>query len=227
MYPVYKNKVSHDEYNGIAFMATVAPPLIGPHLEECIEYGKKHHWQFNDIVPNSDFFNKKNWDSIETIIRTFKKIKAYLADLKANPDNTNAVDYRHDGDIGALSTIRQPRDIAFYYIAVGKNPSLFGVLWLAISIILSTRRSIDDGSRGGTMLMTFFRNIAIKKKLPKGIKGWILSKAIQFFNWQLKGKYGEKYPVVLASAYFDLIAVNGSRNPMIWWVQKFVDKVGV
>lgn len=217
-YPFMINKMSHDENNGIAFIGCTIPALRY-HLVEMIDYLEAHNNQYYDLEPNSDFFQALKKNPIEAI----KKLKIYLDDLKANPNNTNAVDLNHEGDIVAISAYRQPRDIAFYKIAAGKKASLLGILWLSIAIMLSTRSNLEDGSRGGKMLLAWFRNVALRKcKLSLPLK-----LAIKFFNWRLTKKYGKEFPVVLIERYFDLRAENGSRHPMIYLVKKYVDKFGV
>lgn len=221
-YPFTVNKMSHDENNGIAFIA-LSIPMLRYHLLEMNEYLKNHDNQYYDLEPDSNFFKAFRKDPLGSL----KKLKAYLDDLKANPDNTNAVDLNHDGDIVAISAYRQPRDIAFYNIAAGQKASLLGILWLSIAIVLSTRSSLEDGSRGGKMLMAYFRNIALRKCKISGARYLPIRLAMKFFNWRLKSKYGEEFPVVLIDRYFDLVAENGARHPMIYLVKKYVDRFGV
>jgi hypothetical protein len=217
-YSIAPNRVSHDEYNGIVFMA-IAFPALRHHLEDILSYGEAHNWQYNDLAPFGDFFRVFKQNPRDTI----SKLKEYLADIKANPNDTNAVDLRHDGDITSLSSIRQPRDTAFYKIAAGRKVSLLEVLWLSIAIVLSTNKDLEDGSRGGTMLMAWFRNQALRKcKIGLPIK-----LAIKFFNWRLTRKYGKEFPIVLINRYFDRVASDGSRHPLIHLVKKYVDNVGV
>lgn len=221
-YPFTVNKMSHDENNGIAFIA-LSIPMLRYHLLEMIDYLKEHGNQYYDLEPNSNFFNALKRNPLDTL----KKLKLYLDDLKANPNNTNAVDLNHDGDIVAISAYRQPRDIAFYKIAAGQKASLLSILWLSIAIMLSTRSSLEDGSRGGKMLLAWFRNLALRKCKIDGLKYLPIRLAIKFFNWRLTSKYGEEFPVVLIGRYFDLRAENGSRHPMIYLVKKYVDRFGV
>lgn len=221
-YNIPFNKMSHDENNGIAFIAA-AIPALGGHLEDMVEYLENHHSQYYDIIPYSDFFKAFSNNPVETV----KELIAYVKACKANPQDTESVDLLHDPNVVALTTLRQPRDIAFYRIACGLDSSLLGVLWLSISTILSTRRSIKDGSRGGTMLMTWFRNKSLINVMPKGIRGWMLTKTIKLFNLIMIAKYGKEFPVLLIDSYFDRVANDGSRHPMIHLVKKYVDKCGV
>jgi len=220
-YPFTINKMSHDEQNGLAFIA-VAFGAFSIELKNMNDYMKDHNNQYYDLVPYSDFFKalKRNFKG------TIKGLKEYLKDLKDNPDNTNAVDLNHDGDIVAISAYRQPRDVAFYRIAAGQKASLLGILWLSVAILLSTRTSVDDGSRGGKMLMAWFRNIALKKCKIEGLRYITLRLAIKFFNWRLIKKYGKDYPVFIMDKYFDRKATNGQRHPMIALLKKYVDKFG-
>ena len=223
--PVYQERfdipwhgISHDEQNGITMMVAAAPELIG-HLNNMIQYGKENGWQYNDLNPGSNFFKALLKSPISTII----KLKAYLKDYKDNPQDTASVDFRHDGDITAISSLRQPRDVAFYKIVANQKATLFSVLWLAIAMILCTRSTITDGSRGGTMLMAWFRNIALKRTGLKGYKGYILKLAISIFNSKLAKKYGQRYPEVLAIAYFDRLGKYKERHPMIFYIKKYLD----
>lgn len=218
-YNIAPNKMSHDEMNGIAFIS-VACPALSTYTKDMMTYLEAHHNQYYDLEPESDFIKALRSDPIDAL----KKLYAYYKDYKSNPQDTNSVDLRHDGNISALSSWKMPRDIAFYTLAAGKKPSLFSTMFLGLSTILSARRNIHDGSRGGTMLMVWFRNLALKKLKIRGLNRWILSQSMRLFDMMLIKKYGKRYPEVLINSYFDRVGDNGERHHMIHLVRLLLDK---
>jgi hypothetical protein len=218
-YAIPRNKISHDEYNGIMFMAA-AIPAMKRHAEAVVAYGQKYCWQFNDIHPRANFFKS----FINSPIDTFLKLQAYLKDIKNNPQDTNSVDLRHDGSVVSLSSLRQPRDIAFYKLVAGYSPSLFNVLWLCTSIVLTSYKTIEEGSRGGTILMAWFRNVALNSLKLKGFKGFLIRQSIKFFDSKLTKKYSAKYPAIIARLYWDRVGTSHERHPMIYLIQKYLDQ---
>lgn len=217
-YSIPWNTCSHDEYLGVLLLAYV----LGKHEQEAkeiVEYGKAHNWQYTDLYPGADFFKALARSPIETI----KKYRAYKADYKANPQDTNSVDLRHDGDITALTFIRQPRDRALYKLIAGESPSLLEILWLSFAHVYTTRRDLEDGSRGGTMLLAWFRMHLLEKackKLPL-----VLRLSHRMFDKLLSKRYGKGYSQVIANRYFDRVGSNGERHPIIEMIGKYNEQV--
>jgi hypothetical protein len=176
------NIVSHDEYTAILLLARSLGCSTSV-AQSIVEYGEKHNWQFYDYVPKSDFFRALFKNPIDTI----KKRRAYKKDYNQNKHDTNAVDIRHEGDIVALTFLRQPRDRAFYKLVAGKKPSFLETLWLSISYVYTTRRNLEDGSRGGTVLLAWFRMMLIEDSAQ--VKG-VLKIAHNLFDKILTKKYG-------------------------------------
>jgi hypothetical protein len=201
------NIVSHDEYTAILLLARSLGCSTSV-AQSIVEYGEKHNWQFYDYVPKSDFFRALFKNPIDTI----KKRIAYKKDYNQNKHDTNAVDIRHEGDIVALTFLRQPRDRAFYKLVAGKKPSFLETLWLSISYVYTTRRNLEDGSRGGTVLLAWFRMMLIEDSAQ--VKG-VLKIAHNLFDKILTKKYGENYQHVIAARYFDLLGPNGEQNPVV------------
>jgi hypothetical protein len=48
----FGNTVSHDEYNGICYTASVVPELRDTVCNEIVEYGMENGWLYNDEIPN-------------------------------------------------------------------------------------------------------------------------------------------------------------------------------
>ena len=205
-YQIPRNNVSHDEYLGVLLLGYAQG--TDQLAKDIVEFGENHNHQYYDIVPGSDFFRALKSSPLETI----KKFLAYKKDYKNNPEDTNSVDLRHDGDIGALSYIRQPRDRALYRICAGDKPGLFASLWLAIATVLTTRRSLDDGSRGGTMLLAWFRMRLIRAIRRESL---LLKLAHYTFDRILVKRYGYNYAEVIAIRYFDRLGPNGEKHPII------------
>ena len=207
-YNIEHNTISHDEYLGALLLAY----CLDRHKQEAreiVEYGKKYNWQYTDLYPEADFFKAFKRNPIEAI----KKFIAYKKDYKANPNNTNAVDFRHEGDITALTFIRQPRDRALYKLIAGESISIIETLWLSFAHVYTTRRDLEDGSRGGTMLLAWFRMQLLEKackKLPL-----VLRLSHKLFDKLLSKRYGKDYAQVIADRYFDREGSNGERNPII------------
>lgn len=201
------NIVSHDEYIGILLLAKSVGCSTDT-AQRIVEYGEKYNWQFYDYKPRSDFFRALFKNPINTI----KKRKAYRKDYEANKHDTNSVDIRHEGDIVALTFLRQPRDKAFYKLMAGRSPSFLETLWLSISHVYTTRRDLEDGSRGGTMLLAWFRMMLLEDSTE--VNG-VLKIAHNMFNKILTKKYGKNYQQVIATRYFDLLGPSGEQNPII------------
>lgn len=218
-YSVSWNTVSHDEYLGVLLLGNALS--TDQYAKDIVEYGKEHSWIYYDLVPNSDFFKALYSSPISTI----KKFIAYKKDYKANPQDTNSVDLRHDGDIASLSYIRQPRDRATYKILAGEKPGILGSLWLSLSTALSTRRDLEDGSRGGTMLLTWFRIKLLESAKNKQIPT-IIKLSHKFFDYTLTKKYGARYPEVIANRYFDRVSSVGTKNPIIDLIGQYCDLYG-
>jgi len=210
------NTVSHDEYLGILLIAYCLD-IHKTIAQDIVNYGKAYNWQYTDLYPKADFFAALKKNPIDTI----KKFIAYKKDYKANPQDTNSVDLRHDGNITALTFIRQPRDRALYKLIAGETPSLLESLWLSFAHVYSTRRDLEDGSRGGTMLLAWFRmqllEKAIGKKMPLSVK-----LAHTLFDKILVKKYGKEYAYVIANRYFDRIGSNGERHPIISMIKEYI-----
>lgn len=213
------NMVSHDEYNGLCFtdIATSGRYKIA---QAIVAYGRKHFWQFADYYPKANFFKALFTSPIQTI----RKLRAYLKDRKQNPQNLDAVDFRHSGDVVALTYLRQPRDTAFYKIAAGEEPSLFEILWLSLAIYLSSKRNIFDGSRGGTVLLAWFRMLAIRKA---GYSHYVLNLAHRLFEERMVARFGHNYPMILAMMYFDRLTAEGEPHPIRLLIRKYVEKQAV
>lgn len=213
-YNVPYNIVSHDEYIGILLLAK-ATGCSTAVADQIVEYGEKYNWQFYDYYPKADFFRALFNNPIDTI----KKRMAYSKDYKARAYDTNNVDISHDPDIVALTFLRQPRDKAFYKLMAQPwhRPSYLEVLWLSLSHVYTTRRNLEDGSRGGTILLAWFRMMLLEEsvKIPK-----VLKMAHNLFDKILTKKYGQNYQHVIATRYFDLLGLNGEQNPIIHLIKE-------
>lgn len=206
-YRIAWNTVSHDEYVGVCLLSLCIN--TDHYIKSITAYGSAFNWQYYDYVPGSDFFKAFKREPLASL----KKLYTLYKDYTNNPQNTNAVDQRHDGDISAIIYLRTPRDRAFYRILAGENPGLLGSLWLSLAQLFTTRRQLEDGSRGGTMLLAWFRIMALKtcnKKLPL-----LVRISNNLFHRRMVSKYGNGYPRILAERYFDLKGVNGERHPVI------------
>lgn len=213
-YAIPWHSVSHDEYNGICFMTAASPEFFRNTAIDITLYGKRYNWQYCDLYPNSEFFHYF-FDNPITVI---KEVRAYLADMKANPQDTNSVDLRHSQNIVALTQIRQPRDVAFYKIAAGLTPSLFQTINLALATIFTSTGDPKEG-RGGTKLMAWFRMVAIRRLNGES---FLLKIAHKLFEYILTKKLGTDYPYKLISMYFDRND-NGLRHPMIMLVKEYLE----
>lgn len=130
----FGNTVSHDEYNGICYTASVVPELRETVCNEIVEYGVKHG-KFGLLGPYND--EKPGL----TLMQCLKK-KEYHKDL---------------------AFVRQPRDAAFYKIMSTKyNPSWFEIGYMFISNIITANRPAFHRDCG-TKLIMLFRMIAIDK----------------------------------------------------------------
>lgn len=205
-YQIPRNNVSHDEYLGVLLLGYAQG--TDQLAKDIVEYGEAYNWQYYDIVPGSDFFRALKSSPIDTI----NKFIAYKKDYAANPQDTNSVDLRHDGNICALAYLRQPRDRALYRICAGEKPGLLASLWLAVATVLTTRRDLEDGSRGGTMLLAWFRMRLIKALKRETL---ILKLAHYLFDKILTKRYNYNYAEVIANRYFDRLGPNGEKHPII------------
>jgi hypothetical protein len=222
-YKITYNRVSHDEYNGICFMIHSDFKSFCHIADEICVYGKWFDWMYDDRVQGVTFFEHFKKNKKEAL----KQLWVYIKDYRANPNNTNEVDLRHPPEITSLFSWRQPRDRAFYYLTARQETTSLYLIWLCIATVLTAFRTINKKKRGGTILMVWFRNIVLQDILnvidmPKWHKK-ILQYSINFFKWMMKKKYGDKYAVKLASAYFDRKDKNGNRHKMIDLVEKAVD----
>jgi hypothetical protein len=213
-YSIPFHSVSHDEYNGICMMAAASPEFFRTYAHDIVFYGERYNWQYCDLYPNSDFFQY----FFDNPIKAIREVKSYLADIKANPQDTNSVDLRHSPNIVALTQIRQPRDAAFYKIAAGMIPSLFQTLNLAFAIVFTSTGDPKEG-RGGTKLMAWFRMLAIRRLNGESL---LLKLAHKLFERVLTKKLGIDYPYKLISMYFDRDD-NGLRHPMIMLVKEYLE----
>lgn len=205
-YNIPYHNFSHDEQLGVCLLSySVNNSQYVPNM---VYYGHKYNWQFYDLVPKSDFYKYYYSDSVKAT----KELYAYYKDWKNSPNDTNSVDFRHNPNISALSGMRQPRDRALYKMCAGKNPGFIGAAWLSLAIIISSTGKLDDGSRGGTMLLAWFR-MQLMNRLEK--QNWLVNLAHKYFNYKLTKRFGEGYPTLIADKYFDRVGLNGERNPII------------
>ena len=134
----FGNTVSHDEYNGICYTASVVPELRETVCNEIVEYGMKHG-KFGLLGPYND-----------------EKPGLTLVECLKNKE------HRKD-----LAFVRQPRDSAFYKIMSTKyEASWFELLFMAISSIITAHRPAFHRDCG-TKLIMFFRILAIEKVTNK------------------------------------------------------------
>lgn len=229
-YKIPYNRVSHDEYNGLCFMAHSDFDKLSFIVNNIIGYGQHYDWMYDDrigeipwIEDNNTFFEYFKSDKKLAL----KQLWVYVKDYINNPQDTNSVDLRHPANITSLFSWRQPRDRAFYFITARRKPSVLDLAWLCLAIVMTSFRRIDKKKRGGTILMAWFRNIVITDVIAlKVLPEWVnkpLSWSVKFFKFMMKLKYGSKYPVTLATAYFDRKDDNGNRHRMIDLVEKAVD----
>jgi hypothetical protein len=209
-YNVPYNHVSHDEYVGIFLLCHVNN--LHYRMVEVCNYGKRNYWQFNCLAPNKNFWDyfKKN------PIKAVKEFKEYKRQYKAKPEDTNSVDANFPiQEVVSLNFQRQPRDIAFYELMTYGKTSLFNLLNLCLSTLLTTRRSLDDGKRGGTILLALFRiELLNEYEMPK-----MLQHTRKLFRLILRKKYGKNFAQVIAKRYFDLKGDNGETHPIIEMIE--------
>jgi len=197
---------SHDEYNGICFLSCAIPEFQS-YAREIVNYGKKCNSQYNDLKPGANFLVPL----LHSPLKTLKSLYQYYKDHKANPHNTNAVDQRHALDIVAVSTWRQPRDICFYKIAAQLKPSLFESFYLGLAIIFTSYSKLTHQNRGGTLLLAWFRMIAIKKSKNEPL---MVKFAHWYFNRRLTSKFGSSYAHIISIAYFNNVGKKGELHPI-------------
>lgn len=207
------HNTSHDEQLGICLIDYTLNngrkiTEYGTYCQDMVHYGHKYNWMFYDLVPKSDFYKYYYSDPVKAT----KELYAYYKDWKNSPNDTNSVDFRHNPNISALSGIRQPRDRALYKMCAGQNPGFIGAAWLSLAIIISSTGKLDDGSRGGTMLLAWFR-MQLMNMLEK--QNWLVNLAHKYFNYKLTKRFGEGYPTLIADKYFDRVGPNGERHPII------------
>ena len=213
-YNIPRNAVSHDEYNGVCFFVAACPEYFRTYANDIIKYGQYYGWQYNDIAPRANFFQALK----DRFFQTLKELKAFTDDVKANPQNTNAVDLRHPQHIIALGQFRQPRDRAFYKIAAALEPTLFEITYLSIATVFSSMGPALE-HRGGTKLMAWFRILAIEELK---YDNFLLRMAHKLFRRNLTKKLGTEYPTKLILSYFDRLSANKTRHPMIDLVDQYV-----
>lgn len=215
-YGIPYNQVSHDEYVGIMLLCHVNN--LKYVMSEVCEYGEKNYWQFNCAAPYSNF-----WDLFKSRpTYAIKEFYIYKKQYNANPDDTNSVDANYPvQEVVSLNFQRQPRDIAFYELMANGKTSYFNLMNLCAATLLSTRRSLEDGKRGGTILLAMFRiellNDSIKMPL-------LLRKTHDLFKRILVKKYGKNYASHIAKRYFDLKDNDGKLNPIIYLLEQLEAK---
>ena len=214
------NVISHDEYLGVLLLAHCLG-ISEAIAKDIVAYGKAYGWQYNDLYPRANFFAALKANPIDTI----KKLIAYKKDYKANPQDTNSIDLRHDGNISSLTFIRQPRDRALYKLIAREKISLIESLWLSFAHVYTTRRDLEDGSRGGTMLLAWFRMMLLEAELGKNLP-FLVKLSHKLFSKILTRKYGRSYPFVLANRYFDRVsAENNQKHPIIYMIKDLLWEV--
>lgn len=207
------NTISHDEYNGICFLACAHPEIFRHYATHIINYGQKNGWQYHDSAPNVSFFSYFKSHPIQCI----KELYSYYLDMKNNPTKTNYIETLHNPAVVSLSKWRQPRDRAFYKIAAGIKPNIIENLWLSISIMITACGPINAQNRGGSILMAYFRKLAIEK-VGGGPK--IVQLAYRYFDYKLKKRLGIYYPVLIGRKYFSLTA----NHPMVFLLKTYLSK---
>jgi hypothetical protein len=182
-----KNVVSHDEYSGYCFTACAVPQFRNSIISDIVEYGKKYGYCYDDTNPQVNpvaqlKYNIKLWFQLFCV--------AFL---------------KHDREkyplVNTLTHRRQPDEVAFYKMISDKHkPSLFGVFYFALSLILSVRK--PKGSTSGKII-----NWNKLKALEIiGYKSFMVKVASKYFYKRLNKDYGENYVSELYKIYF--------RDPM-------------
>lgn len=181
--------VSHDEYNGLMFLSLYNQKLA----LDIYRYGAVHCWQYSETA-GANFFRLLKSSPVKAV----KGVFAFFKDLKSNPQDDSSVDTRHDSDIVALRYWRQPRDVCFYKVMAGKNPSFFEELYLAAATINSAFSGFEY-ARGGSMLMAWCRYKCLELS---GNNYGVLRLGNFIFRKILKWKYGKNYVKLIFKTYF-------------------------
>lgn len=176
------NTVSHDEYNGITYKCAVIQEFRKSVMNDIVEYGKDHNWCFVDTSPKAKPLN--------SIFKSpFSFFQALTALISGNRDGNQAL-YQ-------LSHIRQPDEIAFYKIVSTKyKPSLFELLFLAVGLILTSRKPKGNTS-GKIMAWGKLRSMELVH-----FSHPITDYAKKIFFKNLTNMYGEEYLSELFKIYY-------------------------
>jgi len=187
---IERDVVSHDEYNGIMYACAVYPEFRDTFAVDVCEYGEKYDWEYNDAMPDTSFNLELKNNFSATIDHVFNLISLL----------SNKKEYR--GKVGIAENLtqkRQLRDRCFYKIMSSKHsPSLLEKLYLAASVVMTTRKEVGYKHNSGRML-ALYRMWAIEEVGETSI---LLKLAHKYFRKKCKDQFGEDYVEELHNGYF-------------------------
>lgn len=181
--PEHHDIVSHDEYNGVMYLAAAFPEVRSSLCVDVCNYGDRTGFEYND-TPGFEFksyFGELAKSPIKTIKDTIKMINLIR----------KKQEYR--GEVGIAENLtqkRQLRDICFYRIMSDNDgPGLFEIIYMAIATILTLKKPLYHKKCSGRLL-ALYRMWAIEEI---GFKSKILAFAFKRFRKGLEEQYGPDY----------------------------------
>ena len=187
---IERDVISHDEYNGVMYACAVFPEFRDTFAVDVCEYGIRNNWEYNDAYPDRNYSDELRNNFSETVDHTFNLISMI----------SNKKDYR--GKVGIAENLtqkRQLRDVCFYKIMSSKHsPSLLEKLYLAGSIVMSTKQEVGHKHNSGRML-ALYRMWAIEEVGETSI---LLKLAHKYFRKKCKDQFGDNYVEELHKGYF-------------------------
>jgi hypothetical protein len=176
--------ISHDEYAGICFMASIIPK-VRQKLDEVVEYGYEYHWQYNNKHPRVDGVKYLMSNPISSIKYLYNKIRGLNQIAIIELDN--------------LQWIRQPRDIALYKLfSCTCKPNVLELLYFYISLLVTVAGK-DFAANGGTRLLAWYKIVALE---TIGHKNLLFNLTAKYFRYKMKLLLGDNYVEDLHKMYF-------------------------
>lgn len=181
--------VSHDEYNGLMFAASVIPELRYK-ADDVVEYGKKNNWQYCDVpgyktITFSQMFSNPNLFSI---------VKNYL-----NENHLRRATKKYPELFPIFFTYQPHQRFLFKALSTKYKPTLFEEIYFAANIIYtSISKTPDNGFY--TRVLAGFRLKALENV---GYSSPWIKLASTVFVYSSKKMLGENYLEKMVNIYFD------------------------
>lgn len=174
------NPVSHDEYSGLNYSFACISQFRSSLAADIVEYGKKYNYCYDDTNPRvrPSLYNPVLWFQAYMVASGRKQRKHYKL-------------------FNTATHWRQPDEVGFYKIMSEKhNPSIFELLFIALSLFLSVRK--PKGSTSGKLINWY----KLKALEIIGYSNFIVDLGAKYFYNRLRKDYGEEYVEELHRIYF-------------------------